>query len=164
MELYLLRLGLSPFLYALKLKVEFMVLNRLTSMGKRRIELRHITVLTTGEEDSAAVAETTSPFDINPTSISRMGQMDLESGTIEHNCTVVGKNIFPDETRKSRHRHWDLVVEIRSIALVILTDSILVVSLVAAARTSSTPKRLRFQQMIGLRASGKHMVKVSKSF
>jgi len=42
--LYLLRLALLPFLYSLKLKVEFMILNRLTGIGKRKSELRNITL------------------------------------------------------------------------------------------------------------------------
>ena len=41
---YLAKVVLSPFIYALKLKIEFLVLNRLTSMSKRRVELRHITI------------------------------------------------------------------------------------------------------------------------
>ena len=43
-KIYLARTMISPLLFALKLKVEFLVLNRLTSMSKRRVELRHITV------------------------------------------------------------------------------------------------------------------------
>lgn len=54
--LYLLRLALSSFIYALKLKVEFMILNRLTSIKKREMELRLITLSAVGEETSAAVA------------------------------------------------------------------------------------------------------------
>jgi hypothetical protein len=44
MGLYLLRLALLPFLYSIKLKVEFMILNRLTGIGKRKSELRNITL------------------------------------------------------------------------------------------------------------------------
>jgi hypothetical protein len=40
-EVYLLRLVAIPFISALKLKVEFMILNQLTSIGKRRGELRN---------------------------------------------------------------------------------------------------------------------------
>lgn len=51
MDLYLLRLVVLPFTSAAKLKVEFMILNRLTGIGKRRNELRDITVSTHGEEE-----------------------------------------------------------------------------------------------------------------
>lgn len=54
MDLYLLRPAVLPFITALKLKVEFMVLNRLTGIGKRKNELRDITV-SAHEEESEEV-------------------------------------------------------------------------------------------------------------
>jgi hypothetical protein len=41
-ELYLLRLALLPFIYAVKLKVEFAVLNRLAGVGKKRARLNSV--------------------------------------------------------------------------------------------------------------------------
>jgi hypothetical protein len=55
LELYLLRLALGPFFYAVKLKVEFNILNRITSMGKRRIELKHISISAAGDETSMTI-------------------------------------------------------------------------------------------------------------
>jgi hypothetical protein len=48
---YLVRLAIAPFVYATKLKVEFLILNCLTSMTQQRVELRHITV-STRDDDS----------------------------------------------------------------------------------------------------------------
>ena len=56
-NMYLAKLMLSPFIYALKLKIEFLVLNRLTSMSRRRVELRHITIENAEGEIAAANAE-----------------------------------------------------------------------------------------------------------
>lgn len=53
----LLRWAIGPFLYALKLQVEFLILNSLTSMSKESLELRNISVPTPDVE--AAVASRT---------------------------------------------------------------------------------------------------------
>jgi hypothetical protein len=50
----LLRWALAPFLYALKLQVEFLILNTLTRLGKESAELRTISVLVPDEEAAAA--------------------------------------------------------------------------------------------------------------
>jgi hypothetical protein len=60
MDLYLLRLAVVPLISALKLKVEFMILNRLTGIGKRRGELRDITV-SVREEEGREEVQTVSP-------------------------------------------------------------------------------------------------------
>lgn len=44
--LLLMRLAIDPFIYGLKLKVEFLLLNRLTGMTQQRAELRHISIST----------------------------------------------------------------------------------------------------------------------
>lgn len=54
LDLYLLRLAVLPFTTALKLKVEFLILNRLTEIGKRKNELRSITVSTHDQENEEA--------------------------------------------------------------------------------------------------------------
>lgn len=55
MDLYLLRLAVLPFITALKLKVEFMILNRLTGIGKRKNKLRNVTVSVHEEREGVQV-------------------------------------------------------------------------------------------------------------
>jgi hypothetical protein len=42
--LFLVRLAIDPLIYGLNLKVEFLILNRLTGMTQQRAELRHIAI------------------------------------------------------------------------------------------------------------------------
>lgn len=50
LDLYLLRLMVLPFITAWKLKVEFLILNHLTGIGKGRNELRNVTVSVQDEQ------------------------------------------------------------------------------------------------------------------
>jgi hypothetical protein len=88
--LYLLRLALSSFIYALKLKVEFMVLNRLTIIKKRKTELTHITVSVTREEavTTATGVEGEFPYTVD--------SKNVKSGAIEK-VTTVGRSTTPCE-------------------------------------------------------------------
>ncbi|RDI88183.1 hypothetical protein Vi05172_g1813 [Venturia inaequalis] len=61
MDLYLLRLAVLPLTTALKLKVEFLILNRLTSIGKKKNELRSITVSAHDEEMENSELQMASP-------------------------------------------------------------------------------------------------------
>lgn len=55
--LFLVRLAIAPLIYALKLKVEFLILNRLTSITQQSAELRHITIsITEDTNDNTATA------------------------------------------------------------------------------------------------------------
>jgi hypothetical protein len=60
--LFLMRLAIDPLIYSLKLKVEFLLLNRLTAMTQQKAELRHISVstaleMTDGMSESPTDAE-----------------------------------------------------------------------------------------------------------
>lgn len=52
---YLVRLAIAPLVYGLKLKVEFLILNRLTGMTQKRAELRHITISMANDTNDDAV-------------------------------------------------------------------------------------------------------------
>ena len=64
--LFLVRLSIDPLIYGLKLKVEFLILNRLTGMTRQRVELRHIAIsMDASSIDNAGTATAT----VTPTSV-----------------------------------------------------------------------------------------------
>lgn len=53
---YLGRLAFAPFIYGTKLKVEFLILNCLTTMTQQRAELRNISISTGNQTNEATLA------------------------------------------------------------------------------------------------------------
>ncbi|TLD29706.1 2-oxoisovalerate dehydrogenase subunit beta [Venturia nashicola] len=80
-DLYFLRLAVLPFTTALKLKVEFLILNRLTGIGKRKNELRSATVPAHAGELGEVQVE--SPCSLQSEALSLRGERkgaDIEVG------------------------------------------------------------------------------------